>query len=328
MDTLVNVGVKPSELALTGITRGPVAAVEEGCCSCLQGRMFSRCVQGTAIGCAIGAIIVIGLLYAPGAVADPKAFYASIALIVMSFGLTCSVQRNINLGGYAHQNDLYASNNEYMGRQLGALAAKVDELDPIVKSLAATNRALTAEVDRVKLVATGLEASLATSTQLNEAQERQLAEIGNQVVQFRDENARLDEQVEKLQKVQATLYGTLTTLTSSADAAKVYIEREEALQTEQAKIVKQFQELAAQEEGFAVREAELLRRLDIDVGRIAALLEEKKKRCNTLALRVVPLKIEVTRLSKMIDFIKLQNRELVEASRLSVRGCLFGKKPS
>ena len=207
-----------------------------------------------------------------------------------------------------------------------ALSNKVDELDPIVKSLEVTRTALISEVDRVKLVATGLEASLATSTRLNEEQEKQLAEIGNQVVQFRSENTRLEEtglelshQVEQLQKVQSALYGTLTTLTSSADAAKSYIEREEVLQTEQAKIVKQFQDLAAQEEGFAAREAELLRRLDIDVGRIGALLEEKKKRCFTLALRVVPLKIEVIRLTMMIDFIKVKNSELVEMARFNVR---------
>ncbi len=326
MDTVVNVGIKPSELALEGITETPAAIVETGCCSCLWSNKFSRCSQATAAILAIGAIAVIIILSVPGAQANPEAYVLSIGLIVVCVRLFFSEKQNIDLGGYALQNGIYTRNNEFMGRKLIALSNKVDELDPIVKSLEVTRTALISEVDRVKLVATGLEASLATSTRLNEEQEKQLAEIGNQVVQFRSENTRLEEtglelshQVEQLQKVQSALYGTLTTLTSSADAAKSYIEREEVLQTEQAKIVKQFQDLAAQEEGFAAREAELLRRLDIDVGRIGALLEEKKKRCFTLALRVVPLKIEVIRLTMMIDFIKVKNSELVEMARFNVR---------
>ncbi len=291
MDTVLSIGVKPSEVVLQGIVQGSLPTIEKGCCTCLQGHTFSRGVQGVAIVCAIGAIIVIGLLYVPGAVADPKAFYASIALVVMSVGLIGSVQRNINLGGYAEQNGIYQRNNEFMKRQIEGLAVEVDRLDPITKSLANTNSALQIEVIDIKRAAEQFEASLAESHRVNN---------------------EMSTQVERLKQVQNGLNGALTTLVGTTDAAQAYIDKEVALQREQAKLQE--------------HEAALLERLDGDIQRVEQALKEKKEKCLMLAKRVVPLKIEVVRLTRMIDFVGNRNSSLVEEAKLSVRKNLLSKK--
>lgn len=136
---------------------------------------------------------------------------------------------------------------------------------------------------------------------------------------FIDVSLELKGQVDKLQEMQKGLQGILSAMSQGSDLAKIYLEKEEALQEEQQKIVAQFKELAIQEAAFGEREAELLKRLEEEVTRLKGIIHVHARKSEHMVCRLIPLKLQNVRLTDMLDYISGKNPDLVEEARQDVR---------
>ncbi len=202
--------------------------------------------------------------------------------------------------------------NEDQSRQLDTLRAENEKLVRLVERhetlLARFEESLTAHTLGLgdKVVAIG-------------ASVDRLEAIEAKFGAFVEVSVGLKGQVEKLQQMQSGFQGILQSMSQGADLEKIYLEKEEALQAEQVKIVKQLRDLAEQEELFHEREAELLRRLDEEVFKLKELVVLHVQKSKGLVLRIIPLKVQNCRFSDMLGYIGSKNSGLVEEARADMR---------
>jgi hypothetical protein len=294
--------LKPSDLVLAGITGGPVSVVKKSCCSCFQTNTFSKACQVVSIAIAVGSLAAMILMSIHIVQISPLAYAFCAVLLIVCTRLAFSEQKNIELGGYAMQNAIFARNNFH-------LAQKIDELDPIAKSLAASNHLLAAEVVGIKTVRDQLSVTLRDATLLTGEQRVQLERQVEEVTAFHRENEELKREVDILQNALKGFTKDVKAFATGVDIHKLLLEKEASLQIAQEKMI-------AQEEA-------LLGRLNREVTRLEYIIKEKKERCMTLAYRVVPLKIGLTMLVDVVARIRVENSEIVDRAQMYAKQLRF-----
>jgi hypothetical protein len=326
---------------------------KRGFCSLFKSNTFLRANQVVAVAiavCSIASIILMSLHIAP---MSSETYAFSIVLAVVCIQNFFVIRRNIELGSFEKQNGIYKAQNERLKQSVKDLSQTVEGLQRVSSDLEKNvrdSRLITErQNEQIQRLQKDIEAFASENSKLiesnaryeglikqfdvslqrfNEGQtafretevkfEESLSQSLKLLEDYKSNEANLKDQVFKLSSVQKALQGTLLTLTTSADAARAYIEKEEKLQKEQEGLVERFRKLAEDEEGFALKESELLTRLDRDVRILQDIVEEKKQRCVTLARRVLPLSLEVSRLEVMMEYIKSKNGGLFhEASNMS-----------
>jgi chromosome segregation ATPase len=311
--------ITPAGVLLSTVVEGPVAAAEKGCCGWMRGDRFLQASQVASTIFSVGsvaAIIMMSLNVAPMS-GGTYAFCAVVALLggQNAWGL----QRVKELGGYERQNALYAQQNDLLGRQVTILSGEVDRLAPLAVRFEASAKALEDELGGFRGENARLKGSLDRLTPLAQGFEVSAKALEEELGGLRGENERLKGIVDEARVELTRLQETATTLDEvakkfriSTDIARTYFDAEKELQAKQAEITHRLEDLAKREE-------ELLAHLSRDVTRLEAIIKEKQKRCNTLAKRVLPLSLQVSRLSNMITFIQANSKELFEAAKADAK---------
>ncbi len=346
MDTVVNLVPKPSDLVISGIMEGPLVAVKKKCCSCFSDDKFSRASQVVSVAIAVSALAAIILMSLHLAPLTTETYAFCVVLIIVCSQNAYSLQRNIELGGYEKQNTIFARNNL-------ALAAKIDELDPIARSLSV---------------------SLLTAKELNDQQVVQIQSLQSTLLQFQDENNKLmgavtkyeqllgsfeqsiqkhakkfdsevaalaagagrlelietkfgslleatnkvmdvyTSHIDRLERTQAGLQGVLAAMNSTSDLHEFYLHKEMELQTAREVIAKEEKVLLKQLSDEAEKQESLTAELRI----ISENFKAKRSHCATLCVTVFRLQVAEGQLTDMLNFIKDRNRTLYDDSRVCV----------
>jgi hypothetical protein len=348
--------VVPIVSGASSIVRESVSTSSSGGCNfcgLCNNKAFLRVNQVVSVAiliCSIATVILMSVHIAP---MSSETYAFCIVLAFISLQNVFIIKRNIELSGYEKQNQLYKEQNdrfklsiEALNQDVGSIRKASSEME---SSLKLSNELNLRQKEHIKKMAADLDRFSVENSKLRESNQRYMSLLSQfenslktfsesgaaltraeerfeeslkvsleMLRQYKDNEEVLKDQVSKLTNVQKALQGTISTLTTSMDVAKAYIDKEEKLQREQETIVEQFKKLAQQEESFSVREAELLNRLDRDVRILEGVVKEKKDRCLALARRVLPLSLEVSRFEIMMEFIKNKNSELYkEASSMS-----------
>ncbi len=293
--------VTPAGLLISAIAERPLETVERGCCGWMSGDRFlqsSQVISAILVVGSLAAMIMMSLNIAPMS----GGTYAFCGVIVLIGAQNAwALQKVKELGGYELQTARQAQQNDLMTRQIEVLSGEVDRLSPLVARFEASAKALEDELGGFR----GQNTRLTESVGALSSENRRLEELLSQQERLLREG---QEEVKRLQETANTLDDVAKRFRISTDIAKTYFEAERELQAKQAEIAHQLEDIARREEG-------LLEHLSRDVTRLEMIIKEKQKRCTTLAKRVLPLSLQVTRLSNMINFVQARSVDLFLAAK-------------
>jgi hypothetical protein len=225
MSVVLDVLRSPTDMVLA--TLPPIVSPKKKC-ACFHSNTFSRVSQVASILFASIALISVVLMSTGVAPLSAETYGFCVVVFLLGAQNAISLQSKIELGGYDLQNKRFKAQNHRLSEEINRLVPIETGLRQTALGLETTLQESKAEVDRVKLAASALEADLGRVRDLVGVQTAQVEVL-------RSENQKLNELIQRqeaiLNKFEEALTRQIATLGDKVSAIDLSVDRLELIET-------------------------------------------------------------------------------------------------